>query len=160
VCRLFLVRQTPMSTLAHVRFTRWQAMAISQLSVALALISSLSTAGLGACFSIMQATTQNSAASSKIALILSAALFLAAVFLGVLSVITRTLDFRLTARTARQKQTGKSEVDNTIWLITSDRYGRLTWLLFWLSLMAFMAAGSLLTYIVAASYAGNAGLCN
>ncbi|TXH51419.1 MAG: hypothetical protein E6Q87_01625 [Cellvibrionales bacterium] len=149
-----------MSTLAHERFTRWQAMAISQLSVALALISSLSTAGLGACFSIMQATTQNSAASSKIALILSAALFLAAVFLGVLSVITRTLDFRLTARTARQQQTGKSEVDNTIWLITSDRYGRLTWLLFWLSLMAFMAAGSLLTYIVAASYAGNAGLCN
>ena len=147
------VRQTRMSTRAQERFTRWQAMSINQLSVALTLISSLSTAGLGACFSLMQDTTQTSVASFQIALPISATLFLGAIFFGVISVITRTLDFRLTARKIRREQTGNSRTGNTIWLLTSNHYGTLTWLFFWLSLLAFIAAGSLLTYEVAASYA-------
>jgi hypothetical protein len=67
---------------------------------------------------------------------------LLAAFLACAAVITRLLDFRLTARVVRKKQYPAYDKPLTIFGLGSDRYGRITWGLFWTA-CALVAVGLL-----------------
>src|ERR1022692_3686689 len=75
-------------------YNRWQALAMAQLSVAIALISGLSIAGLGAGLSLLQSDKYPFIGWWKCAFLLSQLFLVSASFLSCGAVITRTLDFQ------------------------------------------------------------------
>lgn len=135
------------------RYNRWQALAIAQFSVAVALISGLSVAGLGAALSLLQNKEFLLPASLKPFFAASLALLLAAAFLSCGAVVTRTLDFRLTARKVRKDTKPSYDRPLTIFRVGPDGYGRATWRLFWSSCLAFVAGVILLSVSVGGAYA-------
>jgi hypothetical protein len=136
------------------RYNRWQGLGIAQLSIAIALISSLSVAGLGAGLSLLQNKEYLLAAPKY--LFLASLLFL---FIALLTsfgaIITRLLDFRLTARKVRTAMKQAYDKPLTIFWLDSDSYGNLTWGLFWVSCFTFLLGVVLLVvsiYIALASH--------
>jgi len=81
-------------------YNRWQGLAVAQFSVAIALISGLSVAGLAAGLSLLQNEKFALDGWWKCAFVLSQLFFLVAAFLSCGAVITRVLDFRLGRTTA------------------------------------------------------------
>ena len=137
------------------RYNRWQGLAISQLSVAVALLSGLSVSGLGVGIlflrdkSFMQAQTQ----VLRVVFALSIVLLLLAVFLTAFAVVSRTLDFRLTARKARKERNQKYDRPLTIFWLNSEAYGRSTWGFFWSGFISLIFGTLLLVVSIAASAA-------
>ena len=119
------------------RFVRWQTHTLSQLSTALALISGLSVGGLGLCLALLREKDFNPTGRYAIVFLVVLACFLISSVAGVGVVITRLLDFRLTARKVRD---GKTEEPLTIFGADASNYGRMTWWLFWLMVIFFFAA--------------------
>lgn len=135
------------------RYIRWQGLAIAQLSVAVALISGFSIAGLGLGLSLLQNKEFLLPAALKPYYALSLALLLCAAFLSCASVVTRTLDFRLTARKVRKDTKPPYDKPLTIFWADADDYGRATWRLFWGSCIAFTVGVVLLVVSVGSTYA-------
>src|SRR5262245_23944474 len=106
------------------RYNRWQGLAIAQFSVAVALISGLSVVGLGAGFSLLQSEKFVLTGWWKCAFASSQVFFILATFFSCAAVITRTLDFRLTARTARKREEPDYNKSLKIFGCDSDGYGR------------------------------------
>ena len=134
------------------RYNRWQGLGIAQLSVAVALISGLSVAGLGAGLSLLQnkeflLTTPKCIFSASLLLLLIAAL------LSCRAVITRLLDFRLTARKVRKDMKPTYDKPLTIFWLGSDGYGRATWGLFCGSCLTFLLGVVLLVVSIGVAYA-------
>lgn len=125
------------------RYVRWQGLAMTQLSVAVALISGLSIAGMGAGLSLLQADKFVLVGWWKSIFAFSQVFLIAAVFLSTGAVITRLLDFRLTARSVRKEEQPSYERSPMIFGCGSEAYGRATWRLFWLSCI-LLALGFLL----------------
>lgn len=119
------------------RYVRWQGMGIAQLSVAVALISAWSVTGLGAGFQLLR--TRDFAPSPPFKLIFLSALFLllVAALCGFGSIITRLLDFRLTARQVRKKAKPDYDKPTEIFSCDSEQWGNATWRLFWVSCSCF-----------------------
>jgi len=134
-------------------YNRWQGLAVAQFSVAIALISGLSVAGLAAGLSLLQNEKFALDGWWKCAFVLSQLFFLVAAFLSCGAVITRVLDFRLTARTARKQQRPDYSRPLTIFGCDSDGYGRATWRLFWPSCVSLLAGAALLIISVGVAYA-------
>ena len=139
------------------RYNRWQGLAIGQMSVAVALISGLSLAGLGAGLTLVQSDTfvrgltfRRGFAGSMIALLLAA-------LLSWSSVVTRTLDFRLTARKVRKDNDPAYKRSLTFLWIGPRGYGRLTWFLFWSACLGFATGLVLLVVSVALRYSSAFG---
>jgi hypothetical protein len=80
------------------------------------------------------------------------ALLLAAV-LSCSSVVTRALDFRLTARKVRKDNNPEYNRPLTILGIGPNGFGRFTWFLFWSACLAFATGLLLLAIAVAHRYA-------
>jgi hypothetical protein len=135
------------------RYNRWQGLAVAQLSVAVALISGLSVAGLGAGLSLVQKDTFVLSGWWKCAFALSQAFFVIATFLSCAAVITRLLDFRLTARSVRKQQRPEYNRPLTIFGCGSEGYGRATWRLFWPSCVSLTLGAVLLIASIAIAYA-------
>jgi len=133
--------------MASERYVRWQGLAITQLSVAVALISGLSLAGIGAGLSLLQRPEFVLVGAFKAFFALSLFLFVVAAFSSCGAVLTRLLDFRLTARKAR----GKPSLQ--IFARDSDAYGRATWRLFWCSCISFLVGATSFVASVASAYA-------
>jgi predicted histidine transporter YuiF (NhaC family) len=93
----------------HDRYSRWQGLAIAQLSVAVALLSALSVAGLSTGLSLLQNKEFMSALQYKTIFALSFLFFVIAAFASCITVVTRTMDFRLTARVVRE---GRGQVSH------------------------------------------------
>jgi hypothetical protein len=134
-------------------YNRWQGLAIAQFSVAVALISGLSIAGLGAGLSLLQSQTFVPAAWWRCTFALSQVLFIIAAFLSCAAVIIRTLDFRLTAREARKSQKPNYDKSLKIFGLASDDYSRATWRLFWPSCISLALGAVLFVVSVAVAYA-------
>lgn len=134
------------------RYNRWQGLAIAQLTVAVALISGLSVAGLGAGLSLLQNEKFVVCGWWKCAFALSQVLFIIAAFLSCAAVITRLLDFRLTARELRRQQRPNYDRPLTIFGCDSEGYGRATWRLFWPSCVSLVLGTILLIASVAIAY--------
>lgn len=139
--------------MADDRYNRWQALGIAQLTVAIALISGLSVAGLGVCFALLQNKAFKEAQPWKIVFGCSMALLLVTVFLSCGSVVTRLLDFRLTARKVRKDNNPTYDRPLKIFNRDSGAYGHATWRLFWASCITFTLGASLLAASIGATYA-------
>jgi len=134
------------------RYNRWQGLAIAQLSVAVALISGFSVAGLGAGLSLIQKHSFVLSGWWKLAFALSQLFFVIAAFLSCAAVITRLLDFRLTARSVRKQYNPEYKGPLTIFGCGSKSYGRATWRLFWLSCILLALGAVLLISSIAIAY--------
>jgi hypothetical protein len=135
------------------RFNRWQALAIGQLSVSVALLSALSVAGLGSALSLVQNQDFVALLRYKILFASSFPLFFLCAFCSCAAVITRTMDFRLTARCVRKGQQHSIDESLKLWGLSASQYGRLTWFLFWAAILFFSLAGFALAIAVASAYA-------
>jgi hypothetical protein len=134
--------------MADDRYNRWQGLGIAQLSVAVALISGLSVAGLGVGVTLLQHEKFLLLLSACFRYAFAAALLLlfVAALLSFGAVITRLLDFRLTARKVRRDKRPDYDKSLTIFCFDPDAYGRVTWGLFWASCVSF-AVGAILLFI-------------
>ncbi|PLA74464.1 hypothetical protein CYQ88_06170 [Hydrogenovibrio sp. SC-1] len=141
--------------MADERFTRWQGQAIAQLSVAIALITGLSISSIAVGFSLLQDTTFTPLGLFKDMFVWSFPLLLLAAIASVLSVVSRLLDFRLTARMVRKNSNSDYTKPLTIFWISSEGYGRITWFLFWLACIAFLFGVILLFTSIGTTYANN-----
>jgi len=139
--------------MADERYMRWQGLGIAQLSVAVALISGFSVAGLGAGLSLLQSATFQLNVPFSWAFAASLFLFLAASFCSFGAVITRLLDFRLTARKVRKDIKPGYDKPLILFRRNAEQYGCATWRLFWASCLCFAIAVVLLVASVGAAYA-------
>jgi hypothetical protein len=139
--------------MADKRYSRWQGLAIAQLTVAVALISGLSVAGLGAGFSLLQNKEFLLSPPYKCVFALSLVLLLVAAFLSCGAVIARLLDFRLTAREVRKAQRPDYKKSLTLFRVDSEAYGHATWVLFWSSCVSFVLGAVLLVMSIGVAYA-------
>lgn len=110
---------------------------MAQFTVAIALLSALSISMLGASATIALNSASQNLGVHGIALGMSMLLLSAVVFLCLLSTVSRTLDFRLTARKARGKPC------STMLGLNSNQFGNLSWLCFWSALLLFLGGGLL-----------------
>jgi hypothetical protein len=135
------------------RYNRWQALAIAQLSVAVALISALSVAGMGVSLSLLQSKEFMQELPYKAPFAGALFLFALAAACSCFTVVTRTLDFRLTARKVRKDRDPAHARSLTIFWLNADAYGKTSWGLFWVSLLSFSIGGLLLAGSIVATYA-------
>ena len=138
--------------MADDRYNRWQGLAIAQLTVAVALISGLSVAGLGVGLSLLQ-KNEFLLTAPKCIFSASLLLLLIAALLSCGAVITRLLDFRLTARKVRKDMKPTYDKPLTIFSLGPDGYGRATWGLFWGSCLTFLVGVILLVVSIGVAYA-------
>ncbi len=139
--------------MADSRYNRWQGLAIAQLSVAVALISGLSVASLGLAFSLLQNKEFLPCGLFKSLFAWSFVFLIFAALFSCGTVITRLLDFRLTARKVRKEQKSDYSRSLTIFRLGPDAYGRATWVLFWFSCLSFIVGVALLFVSVGTTYA-------
>lgn len=139
--------------MADDRYNRWQGLGIAQLSVAIALISGLSIAALGVGFSLLQNKEFLLTTPFKCIFAASLLLLLIAVLLSCGAVITRLLDFRLTARKVRKDSNSNYDKPLTIFWLGPNGYGRATWGLFWTSCFAFSVGVVFLVVSIGVAYA-------
>ena len=85
-------------------FVRWQGTTIAQLGYAVNLILSLATASLGFCFVLVKDEDYATGCWGKVLFALSLLLLIVSVISGVACVINRLVDFRKTARIARDRE--------------------------------------------------------
>jgi hypothetical protein len=135
------------------RYNRWQGLAISQLSVAVALISGLSVSALALGMSLLQSKEFVPPGTFSMAFAWSFPLLLLAAVASSSSVISRLLDFRLTARKVRKKKKPNYSLSLTIFWFGPEAYGRITWFLFWVGCLAFLSGVALLFSSIWAAYA-------
>jgi len=139
--------------MADDRYNRWQGLAIAQLSVAVALISGLSIAGLGVGLSLLQDREFIQTHPCTVAFMCSLCLLLLAAFGCCGAVITRLLDFRLTARKVRKDQDPEYPLPLSMFGSDSEAFGRATWRLFWTGCISFLFGSLLLIVSIALVYA-------
>ena len=125
---------------------------MAQLSVAIALVSAVSLAGIGGGLSLLANDRFMRGMPHKWLFATSIILFAIAVLCSFAAVVSRLLDFRLTARLVRRKQ--HPEYTRSLKLFGSDEaaYRRATWRLFWASCCCFVIAGVLFIVSVGAHY--------
>jgi hypothetical protein len=141
--------------MADDRYNRWQGLGIAQLTVAVALISGLSVAGLGVGLALLQHEkfVFLLSASFKCAFAVALLLLFIAVLLSCVAVITRLLDFRLTARKVRKDTKLDYNKPLTMFWLGREAYGRITWGLFWAGCLSFAVGAVLLVVSIGAAYA-------
>lgn len=66
--------------------------------------------------------------------------------------VTRTLDFRLTARAVRRRTLPDYKKQDTIFGLNAEGYGRVTWALFWSGWIALLLAVILISFSIAKVY--------
>jgi hypothetical protein len=122
------------------KYIRWQGLAITQLTVAVSVVSGLSVAGLG-----LGASLLSSGSLEPGVLVFVAMGFLCvSAFCSCAAVVTRLLDFRLTARKVRKDSTSNYDKPLVIFGKDKDEYGRATWRLFWFGQASFLLGASCL----------------
>ena len=139
--------------MADERYIRWQGQAIAQLSVAVALISGLSVSSLAVGFSLLQNKEFVPFGAFKVMFAWSFPLLILAALFSYIAVVSRLLDFRLTARKVRKNKNPDYSRPLTIFWLGPDAYGRITWGMFWLGCIFFLAGVFLLFTSIGATYA-------
>lgn len=130
--------------MADDRYNRWQGLEIAQLTVAVALISGLSVSALAVGLSLLQNKEFVLSGVFKAMFAWSFPLLLLAAVSSSGAVVSRLLDFRLTARKVRNEQNPTYSRSLTMFWLGPEEYGRLTWFLFWLSCLVFLVGVVLL----------------
>lgn len=134
------------------RYIRWQGLMMAQFSVALALISGLSLSALILGMSLIQNDKFKPLGCFRPLFDYSLPLIFLAIISSTLAVISRTLDFRLTARKVRKDENSNYDKPLTILKIKSDTYGRITWGLFWSACVLFFLGVFMLFWSIWSTY--------
>jgi len=137
--------------MADDRYNRWQALAIGQLTVAIGFISGAALAGLGAGLSLIKDKHFILPAEWKCVFTLSEILLILTLAVSGAAVVTRMLDFRLTARKVRKDKYPDYKKSLTIFGCDKDDYGRATWGFFWLSCIFLILGMTLLVLSLVAT---------
>lgn len=122
---------------------------MAQLSTALSLLSGLSVAGLGFLFSLLREKDFLPTGSFALLLLIALAAFFVASATGIGAVVTRLIDFRLTARKVRQGELGEPL---TFFGTDASGYGKATWRLFWTLVVSFSIAILFTTIVISHVY--------
>ena len=113
---------------------RWQNIAIAQLGYTVNLVLALTVATLG--FEINLLTQKNELTEIEKWVFLAAGIFLSGAFvIGLLCVINRLRDFRITRNLAKESKGLSIEIDKM--RKHSEWLGRLSWIFFWFQMVAF-----------------------
>lgn len=124
---------------------------MSQLSTAISLFSALSVAGLGFLLALLGRENFKPLGWTALAFLTAIGCFFIASALSVAAVVTRLLDFRLTAQKAK---TNNSAEPLTQFGTDATGYGKATWRLFWGVLITFFLASVLSAIVVLNVYVG------
>ena len=130
------------------KYIRWQGLAITQLTVAVSVVSGLSVAGLGLGVSLLSKGLVN----PGVLIFLAMGFLCTSAFCNYAAVVTRLLDFRLTARKVRKDSTPNYDKPLVIFWRDKDEYGRATWRLFWFGQTLFLLGASCLIVAVGQMY--------
>ena len=144
--------ERPLPVSPNDRYNRWQGLAIAQLSVAVALVSALSVAGLGTGLSLLQNKEFMQALSYGWVFVAAFVLLLGAAVFSCATVISRTLDFRLTARRVRGDKIPNYDRSLTVFSHDANFYGRATWFFFWVSCLCLLLGAASLVAAITTVY--------
>ena len=139
--------------MADERYSRWQGLAIAQLSVAVALVSGVSVSALATAVSFLKNKDFVPAGAFSATFVYSFPLLLLAAISSASAVVSRLLDFRLTARKVRKNEKKDYPRSLTIFWLDPETYGHFTWLFFCASYVALLAGIALIFISVWARYA-------
>jgi len=128
------------------RFVRWNGYAMAQFGVAIALISALSLSAIGIGLTLLERDEFRVVGAHSLCFAISLLLFVAAIVLALLSTISRLMDFRLTARVARDRP------DAHMFGLDKDQFSKLSWGLFWTATIAFLVGGGLFVLSICTVY--------
>src|SRR3990172_8504257 len=117
--------------MAETRYVRWQGLAIAQLSFAINLFLGLSVGSLGFVVSLLREGTFTPSPCYTVVFLSASVLLCFATVCGVGAVVTRLLDFRLTAGKIRRTQTGGYSETTVEVYSDTEALGNATWRLFW-----------------------------
>lgn len=131
------------------RFIRWQGHTMAQMSVVLALLSTLSIGGLGLSFSLIQQPSFKPVGCYAVAVLFALLCFFVSSLVSIIATVTRLLDFRLTAQKIRN---GTQDESLTYFGTDANGYGKATWRLFWVAAVSLFIAVILLTTAVGRVY--------
>lgn len=140
-----------MPTDNRARYTRWQGLALAQFSVAIGLLSALAITGLGTGLALVQKQEFLGPLIWKRTFAVSMLLLFVAAGFSFLAVVSRTLDFRLTARVARAATSASPKSQTHFWLGPAA-YGKVSWACFWISCLTFMSGSVALAFVVGSRY--------
>lgn len=142
----FVLRRRAEDDKKNERFIRWQGIAMAQFTVVIALISTLSMAAINAGFGLLENPPVMNIGAHSLLFAISLLLFVLAIFLALLAVVSRALDFRLTARKVRGR------TDARIFGLDDKQYGRISWCLFWSALSVLVLGGFLFVLSICAAF--------
>ena len=121
-------------SLLDARYVRWQGLSIAQLTVAIGFISGWSAGAVVYGISVLRGIGPANHAGSRGWLMGAIVALLVSSALSFVSVVCRTLDFKLTARKVRkmvmEKRGHVYDRPLTLLSLSSEDYGRLTWVLY------------------------------
>ncbi len=120
------------------KYIRWQGITLNQVTFVINLLLGLATATLG--FSVSLLKDEKFIPAGKVKCLFTFALLsqLISLLFGIIAVISRTLDFRYTARIARitKKFEERESVKST--RLRVKRLGKTTWFSFWVQISSFL----------------------
>lgn len=126
---------------------RWQGRTIEQFGYALNLVLGLSVTGFGYETTLLFNKEPVLSEWQSCLLKTSLLLFFISSAVALWCIITRLRNFRLTAKIARNREGGASELELQPERIKSKELGRITWLLLWWQIGGF-AAGIVTLFLV------------
>jgi hypothetical protein len=138
---------TPQNDILHDRFVRWQQITLQQLTYAINLILAFSGATIGFDITIALNDKFNLPGPGKWLFMLSLSLLAASMAFGILAVVNRLRDFRLTTRTARLRWKSPDAAEIDCLTNETSRLGNVTWCLFYLQ-TGFFSGGILFSAFV------------
>ena len=132
--------QSVNSSESNDRFVRWQGYALAQLTFSINLFFATALAALGFDLNLVSTLPSQNAGWISCGLLVSSGLLFVSLIAGMGAVISRLVDFRLTARKIRSGDLGAADDELGLIAHKTKALGRSTWRLFWIQ-VAFLALG-------------------
>jgi len=122
------------------RFIRWQKYSIEQMSYVINLILGFTIASLGYCLNLLQNDKFVLSGINKFLFQCGFFLLFVSLILGLLCVINRLTDFRMTKTTNKMRKDGKTEDQIMCRKNITNILGKITWWLFYFQISSFFLA--------------------
>ncbi len=137
------------------RFVRWQGYAIAQLTFSINLFLGFAAASLCYGFSILRGDNFNLSGIYEVIFICSLVSLCISLLCGAGAVVSRLMDFRLTARKIKSEKEHTPENVAGVFKHKAKALGEATWRLFWTEII-FLSIGLLgLIFSIFAAFATN-----